>query len=148
MIDSGAALRKFRELIAAQEGDVGYVDDPSRFPRAQIIETVEAEDAAHLAGMEADQIGMAVVELGGGREKKGEPIDHRVGVVMHVEIGDPVEPGQPLFTVHANDESTKSEAVSRVKAALRWSEEAVEPLPHFYDRITSAHSTPDGNRTV
>ncbi|MGC9520463.1 MAG: thymidine phosphorylase [Anaerolineae bacterium] len=141
MIDSGAALQKFRELIAAQGGDVAYVDDPSRFPKAELIETVEATAPSYLAGMDADQIGMAVVGLGGGREKKGEPIDHRVGIVMQVEIGDSVERGQPLFTVHANDGSAMSEAVKRVKAALHWSDEPVTPLPHFYDRITSAEAS-------
>lgn len=135
MITSGAALEKFRELIAAQGGDVAYVDDPSRFPRADVVAEITADEVGSVAGMEADEIGMAVVALGGGREKKGERIDHRVGVVMHVQVGDRVEVGQPLFTVHARSVDDKEQAAARIQRAIHISTEPVERLPLFYDRI-------------
>jgi len=135
MISSGRALSKFRQLIVAQGGDPSYVDDVSLFPRAPVIETVEAAGDGYLAAVAADQVGMTVVMLGGGREKKGDPIDHRVGVVMHAKVGDRIEKGQPLFTVHARSGDEAERAASRVSHALRLSSEPVEPLPLFYDRI-------------
>jgi len=135
MISSGRALSKFRQLIVAQGGDPSYVDDVSLFPCAPVIETVAAAGDGYLAAVAADQVGMAVVMLGGGREKKGDPIDHRVGVVMHVKVGDRIEKGQPLFTVHARSGEEAERAASRVSHALRLSSEPVEPLPLFYDRI-------------
>ncbi|NLE46412.1 MAG: thymidine phosphorylase [Chloroflexi bacterium] len=136
MIETGAALEKFRALIAAQGGDVRYVDEPERFPVAPVIESVTAPRGGYVAGMEADEIGMAVVDLGGGREKKGDPIDHRVGVVMQVQIGDAIQQDQPLFTVHAASVETKDRAVARIKQAIQISQSQVERLPLFYDRIT------------
>ncbi len=135
-IAAGRAWEKFRQMVEAQGGDVAYIEEPERLPQAEIVEAVKAERAGYLAGTQADAIGMAVVALGGGREKKGEPIDHAVGLVMEVEVGDHVEAGETLFTVHANDPDKRDEAVARVRKALSFSDEPVEPLPLFYDRIT------------
>ncbi|MFP4343601.1 MAG: thymidine phosphorylase [Anaerolineales bacterium] len=135
-IAAGRAWEKFRQMVEAQGGDVAYIEEPERLPRAEIVEAVKAERAGYLAGTQADAIGMAVVALGGGREKKGAPIDHAVGLVMEVEVGDRVEEGETLFTVHANDPAKRDEAVARVRKALSFSGEPVEPLPLFYDRIT------------
>lgn len=132
-IRSGAAFRKFRQLIIAQAGDVDYVENPELFPRADYIRICEAQENGFLASVQADEIGMAVVELGGGRLNKGEVIDHRVGIVMHVKIGDRIDAGQPLFTVHANTPSHVEIATNRIKNALTFSSGPINPLPLFYD---------------
>ncbi len=135
-IASGRAWEKFRQLIGAQGGELRYVDEPERLPTAELITEVRAEEVGYLARVQTDAVGMAVVALGGGREQKGDPIDHAVGLVMHVEVGDEVEVGTPLFTVHANDIDRREEAVARVRAALSFSSEPVDRLPLFYNRIT------------
>jgi pyrimidine-nucleoside phosphorylase len=136
-LDSGAAWEKFREMVAAQGGDLAYVDDPQRLPKAEISKTLTAaeDEVGYLSAVQAAEIGLAVVELGGGREEKGQPIDHAVGVMMSLEIGDEVAVGDPLFTVHANDEATMDAAVARIREALTFSKDAVEQLPLFYDRV-------------
>jgi pyrimidine-nucleoside phosphorylase len=134
-IADGAAWEKFRQLVEAQGGDVRYVDEPDRLPQARQIETVTSQQAGYLASVQAAEIGMAVVNLGGGREEKGASIDHSVGVVMHVEVGDEISPEQPLFTVHADDATTCDAAIARVRGALSFSDAPVDPLPLFYDRI-------------
>ncbi len=136
-IASGAAWEKFRQLIAAQGGDVAFVDAPDRLPTARLVEVVRAPRAGYLAGTEADAIGMTVVGLGGGREKKGAPIDHAVGLRMHVKVGDRVEADQPLFTLYANDAARRDEAITRGLDTLHFSEHPVDPLPLFYERIVS-----------
>jgi pyrimidine-nucleoside phosphorylase len=131
----GAGLAKFRELVVAQGGDPTYVDDPDRLPVADCVASVGALSDGYLAEMRANEIGMAVVGLGGGRERKGEAIDHSVGVVMHVRVGDRVDKSQPLFTVYASQQDQLVEARERIVDALTWSPEPVEDLPLFYDRI-------------
>jgi pyrimidine-nucleoside phosphorylase len=81
------------------------------------------------------EIGLTVVELGGGREEKGDPIDHSVGVLVHYKVGDLVQKGIPLFTVHANDEEKLKAARERILAAHTFSDEPVQPLPLFYRRV-------------
>lgn len=135
---NGAGLRKFRELVEAQGGDVRYVDDPSLFPSAPVIRRVLAPRAGYLSQVAADEVGLAVVALGGGREVKGQAIDHAVGVVMHVKVGDRVGKGQPILTVHARTEQESVVAESRLMRALHFSDEPVAALPLFYDRIGAA----------
>lgn len=131
-IASGVALQKFHQLIVAQGGDVAYVENPYLFPKADYIKVIEAQQHGYLASVQADEIGMAVVELGGGRIKKGDVIDHRVGVVMHVKVGDKIAVGQPLFTVHANNQALGESATNRVQKAFTFSSTPVAPLPLFY----------------
>ncbi|MGC9398913.1 MAG: pyrimidine-nucleoside phosphorylase [Anaerolineae bacterium] len=133
---SGAAWEKFRQLIEAQGGDLTYVDEPERLPQAQFVETVKAEKEGYLAKVQTDAIGFALVNLGAGREKKGQPIDHAVGLLMHVKVGDHVAPGDPLFTLHTNDEARQQAVKRRILKTLTFSDETVKPLPLFYARIT------------
>jgi pyrimidine-nucleoside phosphorylase len=133
---SGVAWDKFRKLIEAQQGDLAFVDEPERLPKARLIETVKADREGYLAKVQTDAIGFAMVNLGAGREKKGAPIDHAVGMIMHVEVGDHVEPGTPLFTLHANDEARQAEVKRRILDTLTFSDEPVERLPLFYRRVT------------
>jgi pyrimidine-nucleoside phosphorylase len=132
-INEGRAIEKFRTLVDAQGGDGSYVDDPDKFPKAIYIEVVEAPKGGCLEQVQARIIGEAAVALGAGRAKKGDPVDHAVGFVVHHKVGDRVEKGQPLFTVHANDESLLVEAREAVLAAHRWADGTVSALPLFYD---------------
>jgi len=134
-MSSGAAWHKFRQMVEAQGGDVGYVDEPERLPQATLVEAVPAPRSGYLAGLNAAEIGMAVVELGGGREKKGDPIDHSVGVIVHYKVGDLVQKNTPLFTVHANDETKLAAARERVLAAHTFESGPVQRLPLFYRRV-------------
>lgn len=129
----GSAFEKLRILVAAQGGDVSYVDDPSRFPAAKFVEVVNASESGFLSQIQARTIGEASVALGAGRAKKGDPVDHAVGFVIHHKVGDRVEAGQPLFTIHANDAALQAEARERVADAHRISQTPVPPLPLFYD---------------
>ncbi len=132
-IGDGSAFEKFRVLVQAQGGDVSYVDDPSKFPRARLIEVVEAPHSGYLAQIQARTIGEAAVALGAGRARKSDPVDHAVGFVIHHNVGDQVQQGEPLFTVHANDEGRLREARGVVLAAHVFRGEPVEPLPLFYE---------------
>ena len=132
-IADGSAFEKFRVLVQAQGGDVSYVDDPSKFPRAEYVEVVESPRNGYLAQIQARSVGEAAVTLGAGRAQKSDPIDHAVGFVIHHKVGDKLEKGEPLFTIHANDESKLAEAREAVLAAHSFTSEKVTPLPLFYN---------------
>ncbi|HSM70311.1 MAG TPA: thymidine phosphorylase [Anaerolineales bacterium] len=131
-IADGSAFEKFRVLVQAQGGDVSYVDDTSKFPAAKFVEVVKAPRSGSISGINARGVGEAAVALGAGRAKKSDPIDHAVGFVIHKNVGDVVEKGEDLFTIHANDEQKLAEAREAVLAAHSFSEAPVEPLPLFY----------------
>jgi len=131
-IQEGRAFEKFRALVKAQGGDVAYVDNPELLPIANIIEVVKAPSSGWLAEVQARTIGEAAVRLGAGRAKKGEPVDHAVGFVIFHKVGDRVEAGQPLFAIHANDNSLLVETRKQVLAAHVINQEPTARLPLFY----------------
>src|SRR5438094_1914271 len=133
--DDGSGLAKLRELVAAQGGDVGMVDDPSRLPRAPRVETLRAARTGYVATIAADGVGIASVRLGAGREKKGDPIDHRTGIVLHAKVGDRVERGQPYADVHVAGKPGDADAIGMVRDAFRWSARRVAPRRLILGRI-------------
>jgi pyrimidine-nucleoside phosphorylase len=133
---SGSAFERFRKLIQAQGGDVKYVDDPGSLDRARLIQEVKSPHDGYLAEINAREVGETAVLLGGGRERKGDPIDYTVGVIVHHKVGDQVNTGDGLFTVYANDEGKLEQAKRKVLAAHRWSDKPVKPLPLYYGTIT------------
>jgi pyrimidine-nucleoside phosphorylase len=131
-IADGSALEKLRVLVDAQDGNVSFVDDPSKFPRAKFVEVVKAPRSGFISQIQARNVGEAAVILGAGRAKKSDPVDHAVGFVIHKKVGDKVEKGEALFTIHANDEKKLAEAREAVLAAHTFSDTDVTPLPLFY----------------
>jgi pyrimidine-nucleoside phosphorylase len=129
---NGSAFEKFRVLVKAQGGDVSYVDDTSKFPRAKYVEAVESPMDGSISQVGARSVGEASVILGGGRAKKSDSIDHAVGIVVHHKVGDKVQKGEPLFTIHADDEAKLAEARAMTLAAHKLTTEIVQPLPLFY----------------
>ncbi len=136
-LDDGRAWERFRVLVSAQGGDVSSVDDPAGLPVAAHIEPVAAPRSGFLSQIHARRVGEAVVRLGGGRETKGQQIDHAVGVEILRLVGDEVSENEPLFVVHAATRGELERAKRDLLAAHRWSDEPVAPLPLFYDTIHS-----------
>jgi len=131
-IADGSAYGKFRVLVTAQGGDVSFVDDPGKFPRAKFLEVVNTPRSGIISQVHARRVGEAAVALGAGRSKKGDPVDHAVGFVLHCKVGEKVEKGQPLFTIHANDGRKLAEAREAVAAAHGIGDKIVPSLPLFY----------------
>ncbi|RME46264.1 MAG: thymidine phosphorylase [Caldilineae bacterium] len=130
LLDNGTAWEKFREWITAQGGSAEQLDNPDLLPAAPVVETVPAPRSGYLAAIDAAEVGRTGVALGGGREKKGDPIDYGVGIVHHAKIGDRLAAGDPLLTIHARTEADFAAARDRLLAAIRWSETPVTPPPH------------------
>jgi len=138
VLESRKALAHFRKLVQAQGGDVTYVDDPDKLPVSSLNRIISAEESGYLEKLDALSIGEASVLLGAGRAKKGDPVDHAVGIVVHHKVGDPVQAGEPLATLYANQEIALEEAEWRVREAIRVCQQLVDPLPLFYGTVRSS----------
>lgn len=131
----GSAWAKFKQLVEAQGGDVKAVEKPERLPRAKYIESVPAPRSGYLSEVNAREIGLTAVDLGAGRTKKTDAIDHAVGLVIKHKVGERLRKGEPLFVAHANDRDKLKAAVARVLAAHKFSATRVKPLPLFYKTL-------------
>ncbi len=134
-LESGAAWEKFKQLIAVQGGDISYLENPNKFPSAPLVETLLSPRNGYLRTIDARIVGETSVDLGAGRAKKGDRIDHTVGIEVLHNVGDYVEKDQAVFVVHASSQDRMEAASKRLLSALAYSDEKVEPLPLFYDVI-------------
>lgn len=100
MVDSGKALAEFKELIKSQGGDERVVEDYSLLPQASEVTLVKATKNGFVKMFQNDQIGLLLIELGGGRKSKADKIDHGVGFYFHKKIGDQVKKGDVIFEIH------------------------------------------------
>jgi pyrimidine-nucleoside phosphorylase len=128
-IHRGLAFAKLREWVRAQEGDAQVVDNPQIMPQARLVVDLPAPCGGYVAAIDAMDVGMAAVALGAGRQKKGEAIDHAVGMVLKRKVGERVEAGEALLTIHANDKGRLAEAQAMLLQAYRWSDVPVTPAP-------------------
>jgi pyrimidine-nucleoside phosphorylase len=135
-LEDGSALEVFRKMVEGQGGDVSQVDDVSLLPQATTQDVIEAPKSGYLSEINARQVGRAVVDLGGGRERKEDPVDHAVGVETLCKVGDYVETGKPLFRLHANEQGRLEQARWWIEQnVFTITEEKVEEIPLFYATV-------------
>lgn len=113
VIDNGKALEKFKTFLSNQGGDASVVGDPSKLPTAQYQFELPAKRSGVVSEMIANEIGIASMMLGAGRQTKEDVIDLAVGLVLNKKVGERVEEGESLLTIYAN-----SEDVEQVKQKL------------------------------
>lgn len=130
--DDGRAFSKFRDMVGAQGGDVNQVNDPSKLPQARYVEEILAPRSGSIARIDTAEVGWACVRLGGGRLVKSDKIDHAVGFILPVKIGDRIEEGDVIAVVHSNDQDKLSRARDEILYSITMSDKVVERLPHFY----------------
>jgi pyrimidine-nucleoside phosphorylase len=134
---SGEGLRVLRAMVEAQGGDARAFDDRSRLPRASHQRTLAAERDGYVGRLDALTIAHAATLLGAGRARKGEAIDLSVGVVLRTKIGDSIKRGQPLASLHANDEARLAEAESALRAAIEIGTTHVASPPLILERLAA-----------
>jgi pyrimidine-nucleoside phosphorylase len=134
-LQSGRGLQSFRAMIDAQGGDSRAFDDRSRLPRAAIQHTFVADADGFISGLDALTVAHAATLLGAGRERKGDPIDLAVGVVLQAKVGDSVRRGQPIAVLHANVEERVAAASEALRGAVTISRQRVEPPPLIIERL-------------
>ncbi|MEH7418963.1 pyrimidine-nucleoside phosphorylase [Neobacillus drentensis] len=133
-IQSGQALQTFKTFLAAQGGDASVVDDPAKLPTASYMVEVPAKTSGYVAEITAETIGTAAMMLGAGRATKESVIDLAVGVVLHKKVGDHVEAGESLVTIHSNKENVQ-EVVGKIYSAYKVTDEKVAAPTLIYTEI-------------
>ena len=135
-LTDGCAAETFARMVAALGGPDDLLADPGRFlARAPVIKPCPAARPGHVVGINAREVGIAVVGLGGGRSHADDAIDPAVGFTEFIAVGTQVRSGSPLCLVHAATEADADEAIARLRAAIRIGEPAPPPRPVVIDRI-------------
>ena len=134
-VRSGAAVAKLAEVIAAQGGDAQQVEEPHLLPTAPVFSMLEAPRSGYIASIQSEQMGLASMQLGAGRFKKGEQIDHRTGLVLQAKVGDYRYAGEPLVEIHARSEAEAASLRHSLLACYSWSDAPVTVGPLIYDTI-------------
>ena len=118
-IADGSALAKFRDLIAAQGGDVTVIDDYTRLPCARVTREVRAGKSGHVVDVDPMAIAQAALLLGAGRANVSAAVDNAVGITDLVKIGERIPRGGRLCTIHANDGQLLAAALKLTQAAFK-----------------------------
>lgn len=134
-LQDGSALAKFRAFVAAQGGDAAAVDAPSLLDVASGRSDIAAPQAGYLARIDALSVGRAVLVLGGGRQQKGEAIDHGVGVELLKKTGEQVAAGEAVMRIYHRDGRGLAEAQALLEAGLSLSAEPVQTPPLILERV-------------
>ncbi|KMY21234.1 pyrimidine-nucleoside phosphorylase [Bacillus pumilus] len=126
VMKNGKALEKFKEFLENQGGDGSIVDQPKKLPQAPYQIDVPAKESGVVAEIVADEIGVAAMILGAGRATKEDEIDLSVGIMLNKKVGDRVEKGDSLVTLHANREDVAN-VVEKIYDNIRIADHADAP---------------------
>jgi pyrimidine-nucleoside phosphorylase len=127
---SGAGRETFESMLAAQGGRLR-----EGLPVAPVQLAVPSPADGHVHSIDALEVGLAGLELGVGRKKKDDRVDHAAGIVIEAPVGARVRAGEPLATVHARTDELARSVISRLQAAWRLSDQEVRRPPHVLARV-------------
>ncbi len=134
-IEDGRAYNKFKEFVAAQGGDVSYIDDYDKLVNVTEQIDITSDKTGYVKSIQAYYIGESVMILGGGREKKGDAIDHNVGLILTKKVGDYVNKGDTIAVMYINAASNKDTAIDMVKNAYEICDKHIDKLQLINDVI-------------
>jgi pyrimidine-nucleoside phosphorylase len=135
-LTSGEGLLKLRDMVMAQGGDERVCDDVSLLPKAQVIRPVLSKESGFVQSMDTSQLGLCAQHMGAGRVRKEDTIDPAVGFVLHKRIGDSIEKGETLVTIHARDELSYAAAEETLLGNITIGKKAVKTEPLIHAVIT------------
>jgi len=135
LLSSGAALDKFRQMVAAQGGDSRVVEDPSRLPQPSFHTVVRSASAGYIAAVDAGAIGRAAGLLGAGRQRKEDAIDPTAGILLRKKTGDRTEAGEELALLVYSGTVQVEPAVELVRSAFRFADAPPEPAPLIHETL-------------
>ncbi len=127
LIQSGEALKKFRQMVELQGGDPATVDNPTLLPRSKHSVELRSQKSGCVKTIQCESVGTACVVLGGGREKKEDAVDPAVGIVLHKKVSDRVSVSEALCTIYYNDEARMQQAKKLLEESFAIGDEMPEP---------------------
>lgn len=135
-LNSGRAAEVFARMVAALGGPADFLEHTDRhLVKAPIVRPCLPERAGRVMAMDTRAIGVALIDLGGGRRTTQDRIDHRVGISECQPVGAQVGPDRPLCLIHAADEDSWNRAAATVRAAVKIGENAASDPTPILDRI-------------
>ena len=138
VLADGRALERFARMVAALGGPIDFVERAdAHLPIAPVRRPVLATRSGYVGGMATREIGLLVVELGGGRRQASDAVDHRVGLSEVIALGRRVEVGEPLAVVHAADEASAAAACARLAGLIEIGEVAPPAAPVLIERVSA-----------
>ncbi len=132
LLYSGAALKKFKEWISAQGGDVSFIDNPDKFISAKYKKELKCGTDGYISAMDAEKIGLAAMELGAGRKTKDSEIDYSAGIILAKKTGDKVNAGDTLATLYSSKYELIKEAEEALLDAYKFSDKPREKEKLIY----------------
>lgn len=135
-LESGRAFKKFKEIVAAQGGDVSVIEDTSNFEKAKISKELISDKTGYIHSMDTEKCGIASMVLGAGRETKEDKIDYSAGIVLNKKIGDYVSKGDVLATLYSSTDEKCKNGINILKTAIEISNEKPSESPIVYARVT------------
>jgi pyrimidine-nucleoside phosphorylase len=131
----GGALRRFVQLVEAQGGDPSAIEDPSRLPQPKAKREVRADKSGVLTMLDAELVGLAAVDLGAGRARKEDVVDHAAGLLLRKRLGEEVRAGDVLAELHAAGDSRLDAGEARLRAAFAIGDKAPALRPLVMERV-------------
>lgn len=137
VLDNGKAAEKFGQMVHALGGPANFVEQPMQsMPAAPLVLPVFANASGYIGEIATRELGLVVVELGGGRTNPADPVDHAVGLTDLPELGQYIEKGQPLAMVHARSDQDAERAAEQLRACVTIQTEEPAPPGVVYETIT------------
>ena len=134
-VQSGKALEKLAEFVAAQGGNPKAVYHVDLLPKADYTEEIYIGQKGYISAINCEEVGICSLLLGGGRETKESEIDLAVGIVLHKKIGDYVDESTPLATIHYNDKIKFEQAKARFIGAFSLEQSPVDTKAVILDKV-------------
>lgn len=125
-IEKGEAYQKFIELVKIQGGDIDYIEDLEKLPKAKYVEPIFSRENGYIQEINSKEVGKVAGGLGAGREKKEDTIDSAVGIILTKKVAEKVENGEVLAYIHANDEVKLQEAKKKLQEIIKISSNVIE----------------------
>lgn len=136
-LNNGNAAKRFTLMVQALGGPADLMQNPHQYlTAANTVIEVKAPHSAWVASMQTRDIGILLIELGGGRRKASDTIDHSVGFTGLPAVGMRLEQGQVFAKVHANSPAQAQEMAQRLLALYQWSNTPVATTPAILEKIT------------
>ena len=139
---TGAALDKFKEMVAAQGGDISVIEDTQKLPAAADFRRVKAPRDGYITHIDAEKCGLAAAMLGAGRQAKGDPIDYTAGILFRMNLGDQVDGGFEFARLYTSGDPARFDEAERLfLGAVTISPEPLPETPKLILGRVSAEGT-------
>ena len=137
-IDSGLALEKFAKMISSLGGDSDFIEKCDKYlPKAKIIKPCYALKSGYITSVNCREIGLLLIELGGGRKITSDNINHAVGLSDVMAIGDKIDRDRPLAMVHGDNQNDVDMAIATIRKSYKISDEKIDAAPVIIEYINS-----------